>query len=72
MARFDYLLSQVMVKKDPTFTAIIMTAMRKADSLNLARLKHAWPEIWKELQARYNAPGGWLRGEINNDGEVVK
>lgn len=72
MARHDYLLSQVIADKDPSFSALIMTAMRKADNLNLAKLKKAWPEIWKELEARYNARGGWLSGEINNDGEVVK
>lgn len=72
MARCDYLVSQVIREKDYAFSALIMGAMRKADNLNLEKLKKAWPDIWKELQARYNAVGGWLPGEINDDGEVVK
>ena len=71
MARCDYLLSKELFEKDASFAALIMAAMRKADSSNLARLKEAWPEIWKELEARYNARGGWLSGEINDDGERV-
>jgi hypothetical protein len=64
--------SAKLIENDPTFKALIMAAMRKADSSNIAKLKHAWPDIWDELHARYNAVGGWLPGEINNDGEVVK
>lgn len=72
MARCDYLISKELFENDPPFSALIMAAMRKADPSNLSLLKLAWPEIWKELQARYNALGGWLPGEINDDGEVVK
>lgn len=71
MARYDYLQSRKLVENDPTFAALIMAAMRKADFLNSEKLKHAWPEIWKELHARYVAAGAWLPGEINDDGEVV-
>ena len=48
---------------DPSFYALIMAAMRRADSSNTAILRAAWPETWDELQARYNAPGGYLPGE---------
>lgn len=72
MARCDYLGSRELLEKDVAFAALIMAAMRKADALNLEKLKAAWPEIWKELQARYGARGGWLRGEINDDGERVR
>jgi len=37
-----------------------MAAMRQADSPNTDKLKRAWPEVWKELFARYHAPGGAL------------
>ena len=45
---------------DPPFYAIIMAAMRKADTRNLNHLKAAFPYCWKELQLRFNAPGGFL------------
>jgi hypothetical protein len=45
---------------DPPFYALIMAAMRKADDRNLRELKKSFPGCWKELQARYTAPGGWL------------
>lgn len=45
------------------FYALIMTAMRNADTSNLAKLKAAWPDVWIELEARYNAPSGLLVGE---------
>jgi len=50
-------------KDDPPFYALIMAAMRKADTQNLARLKGAFPETWHELKERYNAPSGKLSGE---------
>ena len=48
---------------DPPFYAIIMAAMRKADTRNLDELKESFPGCWKELQARYVAPGGYLSKE---------
>ena len=48
---------------DYGFYALIMAAMRKADSDNIDLLKAAFPETWEELKARYNAPGGILPGE---------
>jgi len=47
----------VMTKADAD-TAV--AAMRKADTPNTAKLKAAWPDVWAELDARYNAPGGVL------------
>lgn len=70
MSRYDYLLSQDLVSKfhnsgeEPTFVALIMAAMRKADTLNLMKLQHEWPEIWEELKTRYWSPGGFLPEEI--------
>lgn len=40
-----------------------MAAMRKADTFNRAYLSTAFPQVWIELQDRYNAPGGILPGE---------
>ena len=37
-----------------------MAAMRKADSTNAAILRAAFPDVWADLQARYEAPGGVL------------
>lgn len=45
------------------FEAIIMGFMRVADSSNLAYLQMKYPDIWDELQTRYNAPGGLLESE---------
>lgn len=71
MARYDYMFSLEIFRTRPTFKAVIMAAMRQADSVNIEKLKASWPDVWEELQGRYNAPGGWLPGEINDDGEVV-
>ena len=46
-----------------SFVSIIMAAMRRADSDDTYKLKTMWPEIWEELSARYNAPGGRLPGD---------
>lgn len=45
---------------DPPFYGIIMLAMGRADTLNLAHLKAAWPAVWDEALARYWAPFGLL------------
>jgi len=45
------------------FYALIMAACRQADDINTAKLKQAWPDVWDEMFARYNAPGGYLPGE---------
>ena len=60
MSAYDYNLSRQLVMEDPPFYAIIMAAMRKADSNNLEHLIRAFPAVWQELQARYAAPGGVL------------
>jgi hypothetical protein len=60
---YDYRRSQELVRKEYPFYALIMAAMRGADTANAARLGRAFPETWKELKARYHAPGGILPGE---------
>ena len=63
MSKYDYDLSKQISESDPPFYALIMAAMRKADTYNRVRLASAYPHVWEELQARYNAPGGLLPAE---------
>lgn len=59
----SYQTSKAIGGPDPDFYALLMAAMRRADTPNAARLRGAFPEIWDELQARYNAPGGVLASD---------
>ena len=60
MSLFDYRKAVDLYYKDTPFYSLIMAAMLKADDKNTALLKGAWPEVWGELDARYNARGGIL------------
>lgn len=64
MARYDYEASRYIASEDYPFYALLMAAMRQADTVNAAKLRAAWPDVWDELQARYNAPGGLLPSEV--------
>ena len=65
MSYHDYKIGQsIIIVPGMTFDGIIQAAMRKADTPNLDRLKAAWPRVWDELQARYDAPGGYLPEEL--------
>lgn len=61
MSFYDYNVSKAI--PDLPFYSLIMAAMRKADTVNLAKLQAVFPDTWQELQERYNAPGGKLEGE---------
>lgn len=63
MSHFDYEASKVIGRNDFPFYALVMAAMRQADTGNLALLERAFPFVAAELRARYNAPGGALPGE---------
>ena len=63
MSHFDYKMSQQIAAEDYPFYALIMAAMRQADTGNAELLEEAFPKIWADLPARYNAPGGILPGE---------
>lgn len=63
MSRFDYQASLRLNSGDPPFHALVMAAMRQADTANLALLRTAFPEVWAELDARRDAPGGALPGD---------
>jgi hypothetical protein len=59
----DYKAGRAIFGENPPFYALIQAAMRGADTENLAQLQAAWPEVWAELEARYNAPAGRLPGD---------
>lgn len=60
MSLHSYHASKVISRGDWPFYALVMAAMRKADTHNSALLAEAFPQIHEELLARYNAPGGAL------------
>lgn len=62
MCLFDYRRS-LAISNEP-FYALIMAAMRVADSDNLAKLRTIFPGIYDELLLRRNAPAGYLPDEI--------
>jgi len=63
MSFYDYKESLKIAAQDYPFYALIMAAMRQADSDNAMRLKSMWPEVWADLEKRYHAPGGLLEGD---------
>lgn len=71
MSRFDYEASRTISAHDFPFYALIMAAMRQADTDNLRKLRKEWPHVFIELRARYNAPGGVLRSDVNVDVRVT-
>lgn len=68
MSLYEYQTSSEIVAEYDTFFAILMAAMRQADTENAMALRSAFPETWAELQARYEARGGLLEGEVSRDG----
>lgn len=60
MSQHEYLVSRDIAKLDYPFYALVMAAMRQADSRNAIGLRSAFPAVWAELQARYETPGGIL------------
>lgn len=68
MSRYEYLQSkqveQIGTQMGWGFYSMLMAVMRRADTRNSAYLRAAFPEVWDELQRRYNAPGGYLEGEL--------
>jgi hypothetical protein len=59
----EYRDSQRIAQLDYGFYALLAAAMRKADTSNLSLLQRAFPGVWRDLQARYNAPGGLIGNE---------
>lgn len=46
----DYRQSKRIVAEDYYFAALIMAAMQQADTVNLARLQRAFPDVWLALK----------------------
>ena len=63
MSLYDYEVGLKISAKNYPFYALIQAAMRQTDSDNILKLKSVFPGIWKELQERYNSPGGILMSE---------
>ena len=66
MTHYDYNASKMISLQGHPFYALIMAAMRQADTSNLTKLRLAFPFVWQELEARYNAPGGVLPHEVQD------
>ena len=60
MSLYDYQKSLKIAGANYSFYAIVMAAIRQADSDNLELLKQAFPETFSELYTRYHSPGGRL------------
>jgi hypothetical protein len=60
MSLYDYHVSLELAKQDVPFYALLMAAIRKADTDNLQKLSFVFPQLVAEFRARYNAPGGKL------------
>ena len=60
MSLHSYRVSREIAATDYPFDTLIMAAMSKADSQNQAFLQLAFPQLWAEVYARYNAPGARL------------
>lgn len=63
MSRHEYEMSKKIAAEDYPFYAVVMAAMRQADSSNLLALKREFPLVYTELQQRYASPGGALPGD---------
>jgi len=58
MSLYEYQQSTTIDAEDYDFYALLMALMRKADDNNLQKLSSLFPETYKELKERYNAPRG--------------
>ena len=71
MSHFDYEQSRYISGQNFTFKALIMAAMRKADSRNAYLLENSFPDIWEELEERYLAPGGAIPTDPQITGKIT-
>ena len=55
---YDYRYSQKLSAEDPPFYGLLFALIRKADTINCARIQRMWPEEWAEFWRRYEASGG--------------
>jgi hypothetical protein len=68
MSLYNYSKVKPTLEADPPFYTLIMAAMDRADTFNLAKLRQVFPEIYEEYEARHNAPRGLLPGERDAEG----
>ncbi len=68
MSLYDYEKSKEIAAQDYPFYALIMAAIRQADTDNALMLKMAFPVTFEEFAARYRSPGGLL--EIEQQGPI--
>ena len=66
MSRYAYDRSARLAAVEP-LDALLMACLRKSDTDNFNKLAEAFPVIAQELRARYDAPGGALPHEREND-----
>ncbi len=66
MSRYDYEQGKKIEMCQYPFYGLLQATMRQSDTDNLEKLKTAFPEVWKELQDRYKAPGGFLDSDFPN------
>jgi hypothetical protein len=59
-------------ERDWPYYSLIMAAMRLADTENLEKLREAFPQVWQDLEARYNSPGGFLAGDPDIPPHLVR
>jgi hypothetical protein len=64
---YDYNVSRQISRSDPPFAALIMAALRKANTDDAAWLWRSFPDICQEMQDRCNAPGGRLPGDPEHE-----
>ena len=69
MSLYDYHvgLRVVSLFGDDEFYGLVQALMRLADTSNLEKLKLAFPDTWKELKLRYEAPGGKLLLDLQEE-----
>lgn len=60
MSRFDYEIAQTLHTAGTPFYALVMAAVLKSDPHNQALLRAVFPDVFAELTAREDSPGGHL------------
>ncbi len=65
-----YLQGREVAKQRYNFYALLQAAMRQADTNNATVLRNAYPEVWAELQERYNAPNGLIPGDTGYEAAI--
>lgn len=71
MSLHDYEVSKEIAAEDYPFYALVMAAIRQADTDNLVRLRTAFPNTYGEMMARYRAPGGIIPSDKHHEHLIV-